>query len=236
MAGRVALAAIDLAELARLALAREAEPALRLGGARRETRPATDARGAYSNHHLCFVTHRPVAAGPVTTGGRVVAVAEAADDADASPVAGSCVRDRRQAHAVEGRGLDHRVVGHVERTRACRRSRAARSKRVVADHVAGEAGQAAEPVGVRLLAGLAGADDLRAVRHLEHVGHVRRGRGVEDRDRACRCRRRRAPWRPARRCRARSPRPARGRPRTPQRVAEVARRARRGARRRSRDA
>jgi hypothetical protein len=58
-----------------------------------------------------------------------------------------------------------------------------RFEAVVADHIASQAGQAAQPVGHGLLAGLARADDHRAVRHLEDVGHVRGRRGIEDRQR-----------------------------------------------------
>lgn len=89
--------------------------------------------------------------------------------------------DRWQPHAIERGRLDHGVVRHVEEHQlVADRERAIEA--VVADHVAGQAGHAAEPVGVRPVAGLAGADDHRAVRHLEHIGHVRGRRGVEDRD------------------------------------------------------
>ena len=93
-------------------------------------------------------------------------------------------RDRREPHAVEGRVLDHRVVRHVFEQRACRRLEAGSVEGVGADHVAGEAAQAAEPIRMN------GAPRARTrsrtsgpVRHLEHVRHVCRGRGVEDRDR-----------------------------------------------------
>ena len=117
-----------------------------------------------------------------------------------------------QANAVEGRGLDHRVDRHVLEHQAPSHLQRLR-ERVVADHVPGETGLAAETVGVGERAGLARVDDPRPVRRLDHVGHVAGGGGVEDGERHRRSRAGPAPRRRARRRRGRSPRPARGRAR-----------------------
>ena len=72
--------------------------------------------------------------------------------------------DARMAHAIEERGLDHRVMDHVFEDDAVANFERF-VERIVTELVAGEAGIARELVRVSLFSRECGSDDAWTVRH-----------------------------------------------------------------------
>lgn len=89
--------------------------------------------------------------------------------------------DSREGDAVEGRIFNKSIMRHVQKHEPLPDLQGL-GEGVISDDVAGQAGDAAQAVGVREFARQVGTDDVRSVRHLQGVRHVVGRRDVDDRD------------------------------------------------------